>query len=250
MPSRNRRGLRIPAASTSTGLRSPAADRDASDADAARVDEEASETGPELIEPGAVSVEVAGPAADAEDEAEGAADAPEAAQRRRRRQRSLPRISVNPTVVVAGLLVILIGVGSWLFLTRPTGNSPIELTAFDEILSAARSGIVDVTSFDYLTLDQDIAEIDAVTTGQLHDDTVAELTSRRDDLVTNQQVSSTEVIAASVTEASATRATVLVVLRARVKNLITPQETVTRYRVEVAVELVDGRWLLSGLTGG
>jgi len=70
-----------------------------------------------------------------------------------RRRRSLSRIRVSLTAVVTALLVVLIGVGTWLFVTRPVAQSPIELTAVDEILSAARSGIVDVTSFDYLTLD-------------------------------------------------------------------------------------------------
>ena len=32
-------------------------------------------------------------------------------------------------------------------------------------------------------------------------------------------------------------------------SLLTPQPTVTRYRVEVTLELIEGRWLLSGLTG-
>jgi len=191
-----------------------------------------------------------------EDPAAQAADAESTTQtsaKPARSRRSLPRVAIqiSPTAVVAALLVVLVGVGTWLFLTRPTGPgaSPIELTAFDEILSAARSGVVDVTSFDYLTLDQDLAEIDAVTTGDLRDEVRETLESRREQLITDQQVSSTEVIAASLTEASPGQATALIVLRARQKSLLTPQETVTRYRVEVILEFVDGRWLLSGLTG-
>ncbi len=165
------------------------------------------------------------------------------------RSRPQIKIRVSLTAAMAAALVILVGVDSWLFITRPTGRSPIELTAFDEILSAARSGVVDVTSFDYLTLDQDLAEIEAVTTGDLRDEVFGTLDSRREQLISDQQVSSTEVIAASLTEASPRQATALVVLRARQKSLLTPQETVTRYRVEVTLELVDGNWLLSGLTG-
>lgn len=153
------------------------------------------------------------------------------------------------TAVVAALLVVLVAVGSWLFLTRPIARSPIELTAFDEILGAARSGVVDVTSFDYLTLDEDLAEIAAVTTGDLRDEVFGTLDDRREQLVTDQQVSSTEVVAASLTEASPTQATALIVLRARQQSLRTPEETITRYRVEVTLELVDGRWLLFRLTG-
>lgn len=163
-------------------------------------------------------------------------------------RRRLPELRVTPSMVVAALLVILVAVGSWLLVTRPTGRSPIELTAFDEILSAARSGVVDVTSFDYLTLDQDLAEIEEVTTGDLRVEVFGTLDDRREQLVTDQQVSSTEVVAASLTEASQSQATALIVLRARQESLLTPQETVTRYRVEVTLELVDGRWLLSGLS--
>lgn len=231
MPSRKRRGLRLPWAKE---ISSDARGDDASDDD--RVldeDDHESEDGDE---------------AEDSDKAEDS-ELSNSQGSPARRRRSLPRIRVSLTAMVAAVLVILLGVGSWLFLHRPVDQSPVELTAFDEILSAARSGIVDVTSFDYLTLDQDIAEIDAVTTAELHDDTIAALTDRRDQLVTDQQVSSTEVIAASVTEATATRATALIVLRARVKNLLTPQETVTRYRIEVKLELVDGHWLLSGLSG-
>lgn len=190
---------------------------------------------------------------DAKDDAKDDADTAATKPARRRRSLpslpSLPKLPISLTSLVGALLVILVGVGTWLFLTRPVGQSPIQLTAFDEILSAARSGIVDVTSFDYLTLDQDIAEIDRVTTDELHDDTIAALEDRREQLVTDQQVSATEVIAASVTEATATHATAVIVLRARVKNLLTPQETVTRYRILVDLRLVDGRWLLTGLTG-
>jgi len=57
------------------------------------------------------------------------------------------------------------------------------------------------------------------------------------------------VIAAALTLASPTRATALIVLRSTMTSLLTPQPTVTRYRVEVTLELIEGRWLLSGLTG-
>lgn len=229
MPTRKRRGL--PPFWTKDSPADPPDDSEADDAVGAEVSAE---------DDAAAEVSANDDAAD-DDDGEG--------EKTGLRRRSLPRIRVSLTAVVAALLVVLLGVGTWLFLTRPIAQSPIELTAFDEILSAARSGIVDVTSFDYLTLDQDIAEIDAVTTEDLHDDTIAALEDRRDQLVTDQQVSATEVIAASVTEATATRATAVIVLRARVKNLLTPQETVTRYRIEVKLMLVDGRWLLSGLTG-
>lgn len=168
---------------------------------------------------------------------------------RDRVRRSVPRIKITPTAVVAALLVLLLALGSWLYLTRPVGRSAIELTDFDEILSAARSGVVDVTSFDYLTLDQDIDEIEAVTTGALREEVLGTLNERRSQLVIDQQVSSTEVIAASLTAASPNQAAAFIVLRVRQMSLLTPEETVGGYRVEVTLEFVDGRWLLSELIG-
>jgi len=91
----------------------------------------------------------------------------------------------------------------------PIARSPIELTAFDESLGAARSGVVDVTSVDYRSLDHNLTEIENATTGALRDEVLATLNERRDRLVADQQVSSTE----------------------------------------VTLELIEGRWLLSGLTG-
>ena len=131
----------------------------------------------------------------------------------------------------------------------PIARSPIELTAFDESLGAARSGVVDVTSVDYRSLDHNHTEIENATTGALGDEVLAALNERRDRLVADQQVSSTEVIAAALTLASPTRATALIVLRSTMTSLLTPQPTVTRYRVEVTLELIEGHWLLSGLTG-
>lgn len=239
MPSWTRRGLRLTRVDV---------DADGSDADT-NSSADADTDGADADSDPAEDTDVHGGTDGAEDTlaAAEADNAPKGGPVRTRR--SLPRIKVSPTAVVAALLVVLVGAGSYLFITRPMGRSAIELTAFDEILSVARSGIVDVTSFDYLTLDQDIAEIEAVTTGELYEEAVGTLQERRQQLITDQQVSSTEVVAAAITEASATQASALIVLRARQKSLLTPQETVTRYRVEVILELVDGSWLLSGLTG-
>jgi len=165
------------------------------------------------------------------------------------RSAELPNPQFNLTAVLAVLLVVLVTTASWLFLTPPIARSPIELTAFDESLGAARSGVVDVTSVDYRSLEHNLTEIENATTGALRDEVLATLNEPRDRLVADQQVSSTEVIAAALTLASPTRATALIVLRSTMTSLLTPQPTVTRYRVEVTLELIEGRWLLSGLTG-
>lgn len=156
---------------------------------------------------------------------------------------------ITPTAVVAVVLALLLVAAGWLYLNRPPGQSPIELTAFEDSLSAARTGVVAVTSFDYQTIDEDIAEVEEVATGALRDEVLATLTERREQLILDEQVSLTEVVEASLTEASPDRATALIVLRVRQTSVIEPDATFVGYRVEVSLELVDGRWLLSALTG-
>jgi hypothetical protein len=74
------------------------------------------------------------------------------------------RISLPVVPLLAGLLVVLLAAGGWLWATRP---DPSSVTTADhvDVLQAARSGVVDLTSFDHLTLDDDIAQIRRVATG-------------------------------------------------------------------------------------
>ncbi len=65
----------------------------------------------------------------------------------RRGRLSLPLV---PTLSV--LLLLLLGAIAVLWSTRP-GESAVRTGDYAEALQAARSGVVDLTSFDYLTLD-------------------------------------------------------------------------------------------------
>lgn len=159
------------------------------------------------------------------------------------------RRRITPTAVVAFVLALLLVAAGWLYVNRPPGQSAIELTAFEDSLSAARTGVVAVTSFDYQTIDEDIAEVEEIATGALLEEVLATLTERREQLILDEQVSQTEVVAASLTESGPDAATALIVLRVRQSNLLEPDAAFVGYRVEVALELVDGRWLLSALTG-
>ena len=68
--------------------------------------------------------------------------------------------------MLAVLLVLLLAGVGFLWFTRP-GTSSVPTDDYVDALQAARSGVVDMTSFDYLTLDDDIEQIKRVATGDL-----------------------------------------------------------------------------------
>lgn len=156
---------------------------------------------------------------------------------------SLPLV---PVLVV--LLVALLVVGGWLWATRP-GSSAVTTADYGDALQAARAGVVDLTSFDHLTVDDDIAEIERIAVGDLREETVAQLQERRDQITEAQAVVSTEVVDAGITEADAEDATALLVIQSTQRSAAAEQAQVVKYRIQVELQNVDGRWMLSGISG-
>ncbi|SCX46861.1 hypothetical protein SAMN03159343_1880 [Klenkia marina] len=157
--------------------------------------------------------------------------------------------AVLPLVPVLGALLVLLLAGTgYLLVTRP-GTSSVSTDDYVDALQAARSGIVDVASFDYLTLDDDITQIEAVTTGDLRSESVDQLNSRRQDITTAQAVVNTEVVGAAVGAAGDGSATVYMVIQSTQTSSASQQAQVQRYRIEVDLTQEDGRWLLSGISG-
>lgn len=181
-------------------------------------------------------------------DADADADAPRAAgtdqDRAGRRRRA-----VLPLVPVLGvLLVLLLGGVGYLLVTRP-GSSSVATGDYVDALQAARAGIVDVTSFDYLTLDDDITQIQAVTTGDLTQESVDRLNGSRQALTDAQAVVNTEVVGAAVVAADDRTASVYMVIQSTQTSSASQQAQVQRYRIEVDLTKDGGRWLLSGIQG-
>ena len=158
------------------------------------------------------------------------------------------RLSIPLLPALAVLLVLLLAGVAFLWFTRP-GDSSVRTGEYGAALQAARSGVVDLTSFDYLTLDDDIEQIRRVATGDLRDDSVSELEDRRQEITELEAVVNTEIIGAGVTRADTEDATVLLVIQATQESVASEQVQVSRYRLEVNLEKSGDRWLLSGITG-
>jgi Mce-associated membrane protein len=154
------------------------------------------------------------------------------------------------TQALAVLLVLLLAGLAYLWVTRPAASS-IRVADYVGALEGARSDVVDLTSFDYLTLDDDLRQIQAVTTGDLRKESTDRLNASRKTLLDSQAVTNTKVIegGAGVTKATSEAATVVLVIEATQKTKASTQAQVIRYRIEAQMSRIDGRWLLSGISG-
>jgi Mce-associated membrane protein len=158
------------------------------------------------------------------------------------------RLSIPLVPALSVLLVLLLAAVGFLWFTRPPASS-ISTDSYAEALQAARSNIVDLTSFDHLTIDDDIEQARRVTTGDLREESVAQLDERRDSIVEAQAVVNTEVIGAGVTQVAEDTASVLLLIQATQSAEGNEQSQVSRYRIEADLVKQDGRWLLTGITG-
>ena len=158
------------------------------------------------------------------------------------------RVSLPLVPVLGVLLVLLLAAGGWLWFTRPE-SSAVTTDDYVEVLQAARSGVVDLTSFDHLTIDDDIAQVRRVATGDLLDESVAELEEQRDRFAEVQAVVNTEVIGAAVTRADDTSGTALLVIQSTQQSTAAERPQIVKYRIQVELQKVDDRWLLSGIAG-
>jgi Mce-associated membrane protein len=181
---------------------------------------------------------------------------PEMTGRRRNRSRgaddgsgrSRPRLSLPLVPVLAALLVVLVAAAAFLWFTRPEASA-VRTGNYVEALQAARSGVVDLTSFDHLTLDDDIEQIRRVATGDLRDEAIARLDENRQELIDSEAIVNTEVVGAGITRAGESAATVLLVIESTQESKATARAQVLRYRIEVELTKREDRWILAGITG-
>jgi hypothetical protein len=154
-----------------------------------------------------------------------------------------------PLVPALGVLLVLLLAGTaFLWFTRQSASS-VSTRDYVQALEAARSEVVDLTSFDYVTLDQDIARVKSSTTGDLRTEAVNQLDKQRQQLTQAQAVVNTSVVGAGITRANGTDATAVLVIQSTQKTGGSQQAQVSRYRIEAQLKKVGGRWLLSGVSG-
>ena len=170
-------------------------------------------------------------------------EAPTSPEGGRERRLALPLVPV-----LAGLLVLLLAGLAFLWFTRPD-PSAIRTDVYPQVLQAARSAVVDFTSFDHLTLDDDVEQVRRVSTEDFAEQSVASLEDRRQQIVDSEAVVNTEVIGAGVTTADEDEATVALLIQTTRRTNASEQADVVRFSIQVTMEKPEDRWLLAGIAG-
>ncbi len=129
--------------------------------------------------------------------------------------------------------------------TRQDGN---DVTAGDSALATARTSAVRILSYDYRHLDSDFGAATALTTGAFRTDYRATTAKAVAQLATQTKaVVTAKVAAGGVVTSTASRATVLLFVDQTTTSNRLAAPKVDQGRVELTLQRVHGRWLVSAL---
>lgn len=152
-------------------------------------------------------------------------------------------------LVAMAVAVVVLGAASGLFAVLSSQQSSTDSAAADATATAKQS-LVTLLSYDYRTVGNEVAQRQALTTGQFHD----EYGSLIKDVVTpsaqqQKTVTQTQVVNAAPTEAvSPLHCSVLLFLNQTTTTAAKADPTFSGSRVRVGLDNVDGRWLISDVT--
>lgn len=158
------------------------------------------------------------------------------------------RIAVPLLPVLAGLLVLLCAGLAFLWFTRPD-PSAIRTDEYPEVLQAARSAVVDFTSFDHVTFDDDIEQVRRISSDEFAEQSVAALEGRRQEILELEAVVNTEIVGAGVTTAREDGATVALLIQTTRRTNASEQADVVRFTIQATMERSGDRWLLASIAG-
>lgn len=114
-------------------------------------------------------------------------------------------------------------------------------------LEAAKEYAVTLTTLDANDIDKHYAAALAGSTGQFRDEYSQGSAQLRQILINNKASGKGVVLDAAVKSATKTRVEVLLFVDQSVENAVLPAPRVDRNRVQMTMELVDGRWLASNV---
>jgi len=126
---------------------------------------------------------------------------------------------------------------------RPAGNG-LDPGA-SAALFAARQEVVNFTSFDYRHLAADFAQVATDATGPFAHDFASQESNLRQRFTTTRAVSRGTILEAGVATFAASAATVVVAVDDVVTNASTPAGSTLRYRLQVSLVRLHGRWVVS-----
>lgn len=152
-----------------------------------------------------------------------------------------------PSWLLAGLGVLaagLVGATAWTW----SSGAQADDSAAREAQVAAERAVVPVLSYDYETLEADQRDAQALMTGGYREEYDKLFTVLEDNAPQTQTRVSAEVIASGIVRAAADRVQVLVFVDRPTTNKLNAEPVVYKDQVTVAMQLVDGEWLVDDLT--
>jgi Mce-associated membrane protein len=152
-----------------------------------------------------------------------------------------------PSWLLAGLGVLAAGLVAATAWTWATGD-PGDDSAAREAQVAAERAVVPVLSYDYETLEADQRAAQALMTGGYREEYDKLFTVLEDNAPQTQTRVTADVIASGIVRAAPDRVQVLVFVDRPTTNKLSAEPVVYKDQVTVAMQLVDGEWLVDDLT--
>lgn len=152
-----------------------------------------------------------------------------------------------PSWLLAGLGVLaagLVAVTAWTWTSGEEGDD----TAAREAQVAAERAVVPVLSYDHETLEADQRAAQALMTGGYREEYDKLFTVIEDNAPQTETRVTADVIASGIVRAAADRVQVLVFVDRPTTNKLNAEPVVYKDQVTVAMQLVDGEWLVDDLT--
>ncbi len=150
------------------------------------------------------------------------------------------RIAVPVTVSAAVVALLAAGFFGWKLDQKSDTDAAAEAG-----LAAARAYAVTLTSVDSNNLDRDFAAVLDGSTGEFKDMYTRSSGQLRQLLLENKATGTGTVLDAAVKSKSETKVEVLLFIDQTVTNIAAADPRVDHSRVQMTMELVDGRWLAS-----
>jgi len=151
-----------------------------------------------------------------------------------------------PSWLLAGLGVLaagLVAATGWMWAAGEQGDD----SAAREAQVAAERAVVPVLSYDYETLEADQRAAQALMTGGYREEYDKLFTVLEDNAPQTQTRVTADVIASGIVRASADRVQVLVFVDRPTTNKLNAEPVVYKDQVTVAMQRVDGEWLVDDL---
>lgn len=149
-------------------------------------------------------------------------------------------------VLLAVLALLLAGASAWLVIAAPGRAGSVNQR--DQALSAAKSSVALILSYDYRSFDAGLAKAKAQLTGRANSDYVQAMTSTIKPAALKSKVvvqAQTDSAGVETVSADGKQVTVVVFGQQKVTNTALSSPRIDPFRVRATMDLVAGHWLVS-----